>query len=159
MPTILVVEDEPAILELIRVNLQDAGYDVQGAPDAETARTLLRESLPDLVLLDWMLPGQSGLALAKQLRAASPQGASALGRPGGAHARLLIRGLRTDDRMSAAWLSAAAQSRGDAPFGPWLARAHPPLSFATSARIWSADACRTSMPLTTWTTASAMFFA
>jgi len=69
MPTILVVEDEPAILELIRVNLQDAGYDVQGAPDAETARTLLRESLPDLVLLDWMLPGQSGLALAKQLRA------------------------------------------------------------------------------------------
>jgi two-component system, OmpR family, phosphate regulon response regulator PhoB len=67
--TILVVEDEPAILELITVNLADAGYDVQGVPDAETARTKLDAALPALVLLDWMLPGQSGLALAKQLRA------------------------------------------------------------------------------------------
>ena len=69
MPTILVVEDEPAILELLQVNLVDAGYDVRIASDAETAQTLLRESLPDLLLLDWMLPGQSGLAFAKQLRA------------------------------------------------------------------------------------------
>ncbi len=69
MPTILAVEDEPAIAELLRVNLVDAGYEVQTAPDAETAQALLREALPDLVLLDWMLPGQSGLALAKQLRA------------------------------------------------------------------------------------------
>ncbi|HET9762553.1 MAG TPA: response regulator, partial [Casimicrobiaceae bacterium] len=68
-PTILVVEDEPAILELIRVNLEDAGYTVDGAPDAETAQLRLNEALPDLVLLDWMLPGQSGIALAKQLRA------------------------------------------------------------------------------------------
>ena len=66
--TILAVEDEPAILELIRVNLADAGYDVQGAPDAETAQAMLKGELPDLVLLDWMLPGLSGLALAKQLR-------------------------------------------------------------------------------------------
>ncbi len=65
----LVVEDEPAILELLSVHLRDAGYDVRGAADAEQAATLLREELPDLVLLDWMLPGQSGLALAKQLRA------------------------------------------------------------------------------------------
>jgi two-component system phosphate regulon response regulator PhoB len=69
MPTILAVEDEPAILELLRVNLADAGYDVKSAPDAETAQALLRDALPDLVLLDWMLPGKSGLALAKQLRA------------------------------------------------------------------------------------------
>lgn len=69
MPTILAVEDEPAIAELLRVNLVDAGYEVQTAPDAETAQALLRDALPDLVLLDWMLPGQSGLALAKQLRA------------------------------------------------------------------------------------------
>ncbi len=68
---ILVVEDEPAILELITVNLIDAGYDVQGAPDAETARERLNGALPALVLLDWMLPGQSGLALAKELRAAA----------------------------------------------------------------------------------------
>ena len=69
MPSILVVEDEPAIMELLKVNLVDAGYEVREAPDAETAQTLLRESLPDLLLLDWMLPGQSGLAFAKQLRA------------------------------------------------------------------------------------------
>jgi len=69
MPTILTVEDEPAILELLRVNLADAGYTVREAADAETAQAILRESLPDLVLLDWMLPGLSGLALAKQLRA------------------------------------------------------------------------------------------
>ena len=68
-PTILVVEDEPAILELLKVNLADAGYDVKAAPDAETAQRILKGELPDLVLLDWMLPGQSGLALARELRA------------------------------------------------------------------------------------------
>jgi two-component system, OmpR family, phosphate regulon response regulator PhoB len=68
MPSILVVEDEPAILELIKVNLMDAGYDVKAAEDAETAHAVLKQELPDLVLLDWMLPGQSGLALARQLR-------------------------------------------------------------------------------------------
>jgi two-component system, OmpR family, phosphate regulon response regulator PhoB len=67
--TIMVVEDEPAILELLKVNLVDAGYEVRAAADAETAHTLLKEALPDLLLLDWMLPGQSGLAFAKQLRA------------------------------------------------------------------------------------------
>ncbi|MEP7063832.1 MAG: phosphate regulon transcriptional regulator PhoB [Betaproteobacteria bacterium] len=70
MPTVLVVEDEPAILELIRVNLVDAGYAVRGAADAEGAKRLMLQALPDLLLLDWMLPGQSGLALAKELRAA-----------------------------------------------------------------------------------------
>ena len=70
MPVVLVVEDEPAILELLKVNLQDAGYDVQAAEDAEQAKRMLDAVLPDLLLLDWMLPGQSGLALAKELRAA-----------------------------------------------------------------------------------------
>jgi two-component system phosphate regulon response regulator PhoB len=68
MPVALVVEDEPAILELIRINLLDAGYAVQAASDAEAAKAMLRDALPDLLLLDWMLPGQSGLALAKELR-------------------------------------------------------------------------------------------
>jgi two-component system phosphate regulon response regulator PhoB len=67
--TIMVVEDEPAILELLKVNLADAGYEVRAAADAETAQAMLKEALPDLMLLDWMLPGQSGLAFAKQLRA------------------------------------------------------------------------------------------
>lgn len=68
-PVILAVEDEPAILELLEVNLADAGFRVLTAPDAETAQRVLRDTLPDLLLLDWMLPGQSGLALAKALRA------------------------------------------------------------------------------------------
>jgi two-component system phosphate regulon response regulator PhoB len=67
--TILVVEDEPAIRELLRINLVDAGYRVKEAADAEAAQGLVNEALPDLLLLDWMLPGQSGLAWAKQLRA------------------------------------------------------------------------------------------
>ncbi len=68
-PVILAVEDEPDILELLGVSLADAGYRVLTAADAETAQRMLRDALPDLVLLDWMLPGQSGLALAKALRA------------------------------------------------------------------------------------------
>jgi two-component system, OmpR family, phosphate regulon response regulator PhoB len=68
MPSILVIEDEPAIRELLKVNLVAAGYDVQEAPDAERAQAALTGELPDLLLLDWMLPGQSGLALARQLR-------------------------------------------------------------------------------------------
>jgi two-component system phosphate regulon response regulator PhoB len=68
MPTILVVEDEPAICELLRVNLVDAGYRVRAAADAESAQVDLIEVLPDLLLLDWMLPGKSGLAFAKDLR-------------------------------------------------------------------------------------------
>ena len=69
MPSVLVVEDEPAILELLKVNLADAGYEVIAAEDAESARRRIDEALPDLLLLDWMLPGQSGLAFARELRA------------------------------------------------------------------------------------------
>ncbi len=66
--TVLIVEDEPAILELIAVNLQHAGFEILRAKSAEEATRLLGDVLPDLVLLDWMLPGQSGLALARRLR-------------------------------------------------------------------------------------------
>jgi len=67
-PSVLVVEDEPAIQELLRVNLVDAGYEVRAAVDAESAQRALKDALPTLLLLDWMLPGKSGLALAKELR-------------------------------------------------------------------------------------------
>lgn len=66
---VLVVEDEPAIQELLAVHLEHAGYVVMRALDAEQAERLVREVLPDVVLLDWMLPGQSGPSLAKKLRA------------------------------------------------------------------------------------------
>ena len=66
--TILVVEDEPLIQELIGAHLKHAGHTGLRAYDAESAMELLRESLPDLLLLDWMLPGTSGIAFARTLR-------------------------------------------------------------------------------------------
>jgi two-component system phosphate regulon response regulator PhoB len=66
--SILVVEDEPAIQELLRLNLEDAGFTVHTVADAESAQAQINTALPDLILLDWMLPGQSGLALARTLR-------------------------------------------------------------------------------------------
>ena len=66
--TVLVVEDEPAIQELIAVNLEHAGHHVVRAKDAETALGVLKSALPDVLLIDWMLPGMSGASLAKQLR-------------------------------------------------------------------------------------------
>jgi two-component system phosphate regulon response regulator PhoB len=65
---ILVVEDEPSIHELISINLGMAGYEVIVAESAEQALSLIRNELPDLALLDWMLPGASGLDLARKLR-------------------------------------------------------------------------------------------
>jgi two-component system phosphate regulon response regulator PhoB len=66
--SILVVEDEPAIQELIAINLEHGGHAVLRADNAEQAASLVREVLPDVVLLDWMLPGQSGIAFARRLR-------------------------------------------------------------------------------------------
>lgn len=66
---ILLVEDEPAIQELIAANLGRAGHHVVRAADAETALRIVRDALPDLILLDWMLPGMSGIDLAKRMRA------------------------------------------------------------------------------------------
>jgi len=71
LPRILIVEDEPAIAELIAVNLKHNGFQPIWAIDAETAQRELNEILPDVILLDWMLPGESGLALARRWRASS----------------------------------------------------------------------------------------
>ncbi len=71
MSRVLVVEDESAIAELISINLRHAGYEVTVAADADQATAEVDRVLPDLVLLDWMLPGQSGLALAKRWRSES----------------------------------------------------------------------------------------
>jgi two-component system, OmpR family, phosphate regulon response regulator PhoB len=65
---ILVVEDEPSIAELISVNLTHAGYAVSRALQADEALQLLRNTKPDLVILDWMMPGKSGVQFARELR-------------------------------------------------------------------------------------------
>ncbi|HRF88348.1 MAG TPA: phosphate regulon transcriptional regulator PhoB [Pseudomonadales bacterium] len=69
MPTILVVEDEPAIRELIAIHLKHADFQVQLAERADIAETAVQQMLPDAVILDWMLPDGSGIALAKKFRA------------------------------------------------------------------------------------------
>ena len=69
MSRILVVEDEPAIAELIAINLRHAGFDVTVAADADEAQDAVDRVLPGLVVLDWMLPGRSGYALVRQWRA------------------------------------------------------------------------------------------
>ena len=69
MSNILVVEDEPAIAELIAINLRHAGFGVSIAADAVEAQAAIDGALPHLVVLDWMLPGTSGQALARQWRA------------------------------------------------------------------------------------------
>jgi two-component system phosphate regulon response regulator PhoB len=67
-PGVLIVEDEPAIAELIAVNLRHNGFRPTWAMDSASAQCELDAVLPDVILLDWMLPGESGLVLAKRWR-------------------------------------------------------------------------------------------
>jgi two-component system phosphate regulon response regulator PhoB len=71
LPRVLVVEDEPAIAELVAVNLRHNGFQPIWAADGDMAQRELDAVLPDVILLDWMLPGQSGLQLAKKWRASA----------------------------------------------------------------------------------------
>lgn len=68
MSLVLVVEDEEAIAELIAINLRHAGFEVNLAGNAEEAMVIADGVLPDLAIVDWMLPGQSGLMLSKRWR-------------------------------------------------------------------------------------------
>lgn len=65
---ILIVEDEESILELIAINLHQAGFNPIRALNAEYAENIIREALPDLIILDWMLPGMNGADFAKRVR-------------------------------------------------------------------------------------------
>src|SRR5215469_7958711 len=68
MATVLVVEDEIDLCNLIRTQLEAEGHRVQQAFDGATALKLVEAGVPDLVILDWMLPGIDGLAVCRQLR-------------------------------------------------------------------------------------------
>lgn len=65
---ILVVEDEPSIQELLALNITQAGHHPIRALSVETAQDLMRETIPDLILLDWMLPGMNGIDFARRLK-------------------------------------------------------------------------------------------
>ncbi len=66
--TVLVVDDEAPILALLHYNLEKAGYRVLQASDGEEAMVIAREELPDIVILDWMLPYLSGIEVCRQMR-------------------------------------------------------------------------------------------
>jgi two-component system phosphate regulon response regulator PhoB len=68
-PKVLVVEDEEALSVLLRYNLESEGYDVETVNRGDEAEIRLKENLPDIVVLDWMLPGLSGIELCRRLRA------------------------------------------------------------------------------------------
>lgn len=68
MARVLIVEDEAAIAELLTINLRHAGHDVSWARDARQADDAVASGQPDLVILDWMLPGESGLSLVRRWR-------------------------------------------------------------------------------------------
>ena len=65
---ILIVEDEEPLTMLLRYNLEAEGYEVETSARGDEADTRLKESTPDLVVLDWMLPGISGIELCRRLR-------------------------------------------------------------------------------------------
>ena len=68
-PQVLVVEDEADLVELLRYNLEAEGFGVAAAQDAEEAMLRIAERKPDIILLDWMLPGTSGIEICRRLRA------------------------------------------------------------------------------------------
>lgn len=65
---ILIIEDEPAIQELLALNITQAGHNPIRALSVEQGQQLMRETMPDLILLDWMLPGMSGIEFARRLK-------------------------------------------------------------------------------------------
>jgi two-component system phosphate regulon response regulator PhoB len=108
IPRILIVEDEPAIAELIAVNLRHNGFQPVWAIDAETAQRELDEILPDVLLLDWMLPGESGLTLARKWRASARTKA----------VPILMLTARGDEADRVAGLDAGADDYIVKPFSP-----------------------------------------
>jgi two-component system phosphate regulon response regulator PhoB len=67
-PRILIVEDEETLLELLRYNFEKTGYAVEAISHGDQAEARLKETVPDLLVLDWMLPGLSGIELCRRLR-------------------------------------------------------------------------------------------
>jgi two-component system phosphate regulon response regulator PhoB len=108
LPRILIVEDESAIAELISVNLRHNGFQPVWAMDSESAQRELDDILPDVILLDWMLPGESGLALARRWRAAARTKA----------VPILMLTARGDEADRVAGLDAGADDYIVKPFSP-----------------------------------------
>jgi len=105
---ILLVEDEPAIQELLAFNVQQCGYQAIQAMDAASALALVNHELPDLILLDWMLPGISGIELAKRWRADART----------RNIPIIMLTARTDERDKIMGLESGADDYITKPFSP-----------------------------------------
>ena len=105
---ILIVEDEPAIRELLAFNVAQAGFHASCAGNADSAWRQIRESKPDLILLDWMLPDTSGVVLAKQLRADA----------GAKDIPIIMLTARGEERDKVAGLESGADDYITKPFSP-----------------------------------------
>src|ERR1700732_2082332 len=93
---ILIVEDEEPLITLLRYNLEAEGYEVDAVARGDDADTRLRETAPDLVVLDWMLPGLSGIELCRRLRARpAGQGPPTITLPARGEESERVRGLAT----------------------------------------------------------------
>jgi two-component system, OmpR family, phosphate regulon response regulator PhoB len=106
--TILVVEDEPGIQEVLKFNLGQHGHEVIVASDAEEGLNLLRGALPDLILLDWMLPGMSGIDFARRVRADNRQ----------KNIPIIMLTARSDERDKVQGLDTGADDYITKPFSP-----------------------------------------
>ncbi len=105
---ILLVEDEPAIQELLAFNVTQCGYRAIQAHDADSALALINRALPDLILLDWMLPGISGVELARRLRADQRTN----------NIPIIMLTARTDERDKVLGLESGADDYITKPFSP-----------------------------------------
>ena len=105
---ILIVEDEPAIRELLAFNVAQAGFQALCAGNSESAWRQIRENKPDLILLDWMLPDTSGVVFAKQLRADADIGA----------VPIIMLTARGEERDKVLGLEAGADDYITKPFSP-----------------------------------------
>lgn len=106
--TILVVDDEKDVIELVRYNLEREGYRVVGAPSGETALAAARNELPDVVLLDRALPGLDGLEICRRLRRSEPT----------AHVPIILVTARVTEEDRVAGLEAGADDYMTKPFSP-----------------------------------------
>ena len=105
---ILIVEDEESILELIAINLHQAGFNHIRSLNAEYAENLIREALPDLIILDWMLPGMSGVEFAKRVR----------GNPNTKNIPIIMLTAKSDESNKLKGLDTGADDYMTKPFSP-----------------------------------------
>ena len=107
-PRLMIVEDDEPLIELLRYNFEAAGYAVETVRHGDEAEARLRESVPDLLILDWMLPGLSGIELCRRLRQ----------KPGTQSLPLIMLTARSEEADRVRGFETGADDYVVKPFGP-----------------------------------------